>query len=478
LKNMTWQSIALVASLAWALDASGLSYSPCSDAATLPGLRGSLCAKVNVPLSHDTDTSKGNEQITLFVRKFSSPKRARGAVWLIAGGPGESGASLYPFIETLRRSFPGFDLIIPDHRGTGYSSRLCAQEESPDSVGGTALESAEWGTCFGRLINEPSKARQYSITHAAHDLRFLIQQSDNKRPTYLYGVSYGTQLVLRTLQLGKLPVSGVILDSLVPMQSAAQWDLSHRSHVVDAIGRKVLADCDLSESCRQYVGESTELVYRRLISMVAEQPQILAKIPGKNLKLFLGSLLDVPSLRSRIPYVIKDLEQQKTDRLNVIVAELEAIAKPFGSYPQSPVSIPLTSIISGSENNLRPELTLAEITQEESEMLFTSSLPPLLVKPALPLYARDRYFAKLPLHLPPTLVIHGTLDPKTPYEGATDHVTELRKHGNVKVISITDAPHFILWTASKCFETHARAFIRGRTIADGTCEFLGDQARR
>ena len=86
----------------------------------------------------------------MFLRKFPAPRPAasRGTVWLVAGGPGESGASLYPMLPTLRRAFPGFDLVIPDHRGTGYSTRLCPQEEAVDSPGGMALAGAEWATFF------------------------------------------------------------------------------------------------------------------------------------------------------------------------------------------------------------------------------------------------------------------------------------------------------------------------------------------
>jgi hypothetical protein len=46
---------------------------------------------------------------------------------------------MYPSLDVLRRSFPDFDLIIADHRGIGFSGRLCPQEEAVDSAGGTAL---------------------------------------------------------------------------------------------------------------------------------------------------------------------------------------------------------------------------------------------------------------------------------------------------------------------------------------------------
>jgi len=70
--------------------------------------------------------------------------RAGAGAGLIAGGPGESGASFYGMVAELRTTFPGLDLIMPDHRGTGFSTRMCPDEEAPGSPEGGALAGAEW----------------------------------------------------------------------------------------------------------------------------------------------------------------------------------------------------------------------------------------------------------------------------------------------------------------------------------------------
>ena len=194
-------------------------FAECPDARQFAELAGSLCALVEADGA--AEPSLDRPPVKLFVRKFPAIGSSRGAVWIIAGGPGESGASFYPLLGTLRRGFPNLDLIIPDHRGTGYSTRLCPAEESVDSPGGTALSGAEWGTCFGGLANASGHAAEFSITNAAHDLRQLILRFHDGGPTYVYGVSYGTQLVLRMLQLGEISLNGVILDSLVPLQTDA-----------------------------------------------------------------------------------------------------------------------------------------------------------------------------------------------------------------------------------------------------------------
>jgi pimeloyl-ACP methyl ester carboxylesterase len=187
------------------------------------------------------------------------------------------------------------------------------------------------------------------------------------------------------------------------------------------------------------------------------------------LKLFLGSLLDIPSARAQIPDLIAELAQGRTDTLVTEKAELENLGAMLGRYPQSPSSIPLVSIISSSENNARPDLTADQVAKEKASLLFATALPALLVSPAVPLYAHDATFGKEPAHLPRTLVLQGTLDPKTPFEGAERHVAMLKKAGPVTLLAVKDAPHFVLFTAPLCFEAAAQSFVRGGVVKAPSC---------
>jgi pimeloyl-ACP methyl ester carboxylesterase len=54
----------------------------------------------------------------------------------------------------------------------------------------------------------------------------------------LYGVSYGTQLALRALQVNDLHVDGLILDGLVPPEATQTRDLKRRTALVDQVGRQ------------------------------------------------------------------------------------------------------------------------------------------------------------------------------------------------------------------------------------------------
>lgn len=427
-------------------------FAPCRDAATHHTLAGSQCATIPAPLD---PAAPGKDTVELFVRKFPATGKPTGQLWLIAGGPGESGASFYPFIDTLRAAAPGFDLIIPDHRGTGFSTRLCPAEESPQSDGGTALANQEWGSCFGALNAQAERTRSFSISNAAHDLRLLMARLDSPGRRYLYGVSYGTQLVLRTLTLGAPQhIDGVILDSLVPLESNATLDLSHRSAVTDAVGREVLRRCDTQPECRAYFPDGAEAAVGQVLAR-GDIKELLGPRP----KFQLAALLDFPETRDMLPNVIAGLQAGDPAWLRYAQGRLTSIAAGFGDYPQGGSSIPLVSLISQSENNARPDLTAETVDREAEGYVFASPLPSLLLAGGVPSYPRDASFGVLPKAIPPTIVLHGTLDPKTPSVGAQEHVAALAAAGTITLLPIADAPHFILFAAPEEFTRRVRGFI-------------------
>lgn len=425
-------------------------FTPCEDAGEAPELAGSLCAIVETPLDHNNDESG---TIDLFVRKFPAIGESRGEVWLVAGGPGESGASFYPFLATLRRAFPGMDLIAPDHRGTGYSTKLCPEQEAPESDAGIALAGSEWGPCIGAVYQDQARAHAFTITNAAHDLSGLITTHRGEGEVHLYAVSYGTQLALRMMAVAPTDLDGLVLDGLVPPETTTRWDLSRRSEVVDQVGRRLLSPAETA----QYE------------AVLAGSPAAWAEaVPGGNLKQFMGSLLNFPELRARIPAIIAELSEGEIGLLLSTVEDRQAALEAMTRFRQSPPSAPLVILISTSENNARPDLTEDMVREEAEGALFTSPLPGFLAGDVLPPYERDNAFGNLPETLPRTLVVQGTRDPNTPYEGALDHVRRLETAGPVSVATVEGGAHLLLFVAPECFVGAVRPFINGET-APGTC---------
>ncbi|MFC4933382.1 alpha/beta hydrolase [Massilia sp. GCM10023247] len=450
--------------LGLACTAQAAGFKPCLDAASDAALAGSVCAVEAVPADPSGAAGQGGDagSVSLFVRSFPAVGKPRGRIWLIAGGPGESGANFYTLVPALRAALPGFDLVIPDHRGTGFSTRMCPAEEAAGSAAGAALAGAEWNSCFAQLNADPARTRRFSQTNAAHDLKHLLERRRGKGKTYVYGVSYGTQLVLRTLALGARDIDGVILDSLVSLQDDDKADLSRRSLVADAVGRQRLADCDADPRCSARLGEPAEQVYRRALLRAAQEPQLLAAVPGGNLKQFLGTILDLPSAARELPTLIKDIDAGKPDWAKAVLAGAERDMASLGSFPQSPSSIPLVMLISASENTLRPGRSAAQVAEEEAGLLFASSLPGYLVGSPIPTYGRDALFARLPERLPPTLVLHGDRDAKTPYDAALRHIAALRKAGPVRLYTAKRTGHYVLWADRACAHAEVRRFVLGQ----------------
>lgn len=453
---------AAVFALPVAVQASDGDFTPCRDAAVGEALEGSLCATMQAPLDPALPDAG---QVDLFVRKFPALGVSKGDVWLIAGGPGEAGVSFYPLIDRLRTAIPGYDLIIPDHRGTGLSSRLCVEEEAETSPGGYQLEGAEWKTCFDLLNSRSARTQAFTITNAAHDLNGLIGQVSAGRKTVLYGVSYGTQLVLRSRVLADAaPVDNIILDSLIPPEADEVWDLSRRSQVVDEVGRQVLAECDRDSDCRQRIGGSALDALKAL----EQDPEIAAKFPGGRPKLVFGALLNSQDARALIPDVIAGARVGDWSKLEEARGRLARFGAPFEAA-QAASSIPLVSLISASENNARPNLTRDRVAAEEAELLFTSSIPSQLIGGASLAYPRDAAFGVTPRSMPPVLVLQGDMDPKTPYAGALAHAEQLSRAGVVRFVRIEGAPHFVLLTAEACAVEAIQAFSASPNAGERTC---------
>ena len=428
--------------------AKAASFAPCADAADFPALAGSLCLRASAPLDY---ARPEGEAIELFVRKFPVAKgrRRRGEVWLVAGGPGETGASFYPALATLRRAFPDYELVMPDHRGTGYSTKLCPVQEAPESAAGLDLAGDEWGPCIGAMYADAARTQAFTVTHAARDLSGLIAAHRGKGRVYLYGVSYGTQLALRTLQVAPVPLDGLILDGLVPPEGAQQWEISQRTRIADDVGRAFLTPAQAE-------------TVARLVAHAGTQPAWLEQVPGKDIRGFMGRLLNFPALRARIPELAEDLLRNDTALLVRTVADLRTLGRALLPFPQSPPSMPLVMLMTGSENNSRTGLTREQVAKEAEGALFTSPLPGLAVDPPAPLYARDAAFGKLPTRLPRTLVLQGTLDPATPIEGARAHIAKLAPLGDVRLTTVVDGAHGLVLTAPDCFAQATSAFVSGK----------------
>jgi len=184
--------------------------SPCGET---PGL---LCSRVDVPLDR-TGVVPGT--ISLHVETLPAVGTPRGAVFLIAGGPGQGSAHVFGLgsadvANFYRFLFPGYTLVAYDDRGTGDSGVLrCPALQTSVSIDAEtdAVLAAECAASLG-------VAKDFYSTHEhAEDLE-AVRQALGVDKVALWGTSYGTKLALGYALAHPDHVERLLLDSVVPTE--------------------------------------------------------------------------------------------------------------------------------------------------------------------------------------------------------------------------------------------------------------------
>ncbi|CAF3430599.1 unnamed protein product [Rotaria sp. Silwood2] len=190
----------------------------------------------------------------------SNPQyRTNNTLFILTGGPGQSG---WTFVSLAALLFPdtyGITFILPDHRGCGLSSPLACDDNGSQNITAACIPYliSRWGS---------EGLKQFSITAAAHDIAVQIQYYQSIFPgrVAIYGVSYGTIWLDRFLQIYPNLVQSAIMDSVVNplLFSVSQYDLWPSS-----IAMRFLAYCQFQIECNQHfpVDEPPHFMLSRLL---------------------------------------------------------------------------------------------------------------------------------------------------------------------------------------------------------------------
>src|SRR5581483_5570476 len=172
-----------------------------------------ICTDVVVPLDR-SGAVPGT--ITLSVDELPPPVGTpRGAVFLIAGGPGQGSASTFDFASTntvllFQALFPGYTLVAYDDRGTGGSGLLnCPALQAAVTPDGQDLLASACAASIG------PGAPFYGTADHVEDLE-AVRNALGFDKIVLYGVSYGTKLALAYASAHPTHVERMVLDSVLP----------------------------------------------------------------------------------------------------------------------------------------------------------------------------------------------------------------------------------------------------------------------
>ncbi|OQS05420.1 serine protease family S33 [Thraustotheca clavata] len=289
------------------------------------------CAELTLPLCYSelcTAPANISNTIPVFVKRIRAQKRTSStkSLWFLQGGPGASSVNMESLMILLYNTLGGsVDMYTMDHRGTGRSSRLsctATQIETPGSSTQGQITNEVLPACIQDVNIQLGSAnstvlRSYSTTSAAMDLSNIISYLGNVN-TYVYGVSYGTYLVERLIQLANPNIKGYALDGIVSNSGSKSnkkmvfndWDIN-----VNQVAQYFITLCSSDSFCNSKFPKGLNATIVQLYDSMDSNPSgtkcasILANAFGKQnpsitLRLILSTLLQDQDLRSFIPALV------------------------------------------------------------------------------------------------------------------------------------------------------------------------------
>jgi pimeloyl-ACP methyl ester carboxylesterase len=260
------------------------------------------CARMSVPLDRSGAVPG---QVSLFVKRIRARVRpARGALFVLAGGPGQSATASFDG-DALSVLYPAYrrrDLIILDQRGTGRSGLLrCRPLERANLLQAGAAA----GRCAARL--GPRRAF-YTSRDSVEDIEAVRLALGYERIA-LFGTSYGTKVALGYALGHPANVERLVLDSVVEADGPSALYLD----TLEAVPRALRALC--RSGCGAFTEDPVADV-RRLVRRLARRP-LRGRVVGRRGRVLrravdrgdlLGVLLggDVnPVLRASFPGAVR-----------------------------------------------------------------------------------------------------------------------------------------------------------------------------
>ena len=373
------------------------------------------CTTLDVPI--DWDEPAGGT-LPFFVRRIPSPTQpSLGQLWLLQGGPGSAGWMFAHVADDFQEMAPGYDLLIPDYRGTGYSAWLGCEGDRPGSLVRRCFDEleAKWGEGL----------EHFSTTATVRDIQWVIDAT--RRPEdklLLYGVSYGTFVLNRYLTLFPDEADGALLDSVCPA-SGCDVRMDHNANLVarhsfDLCGadafcagklgtdpwaalESVFAKVDAGHCSALYPAASNRALLEMLVIFGSSDPQTLPLALAATYRMDRCSTEDVAAL--------SNLAQSLTG------------GGGFDVFPADESSLYLTDHVVFAEfweeglDRAKVEAELAELTFETGTLRQWMETKAVWPWPIVPTPAAEKRWSG---SASPLLFLNGDLDYQTHLNGLTD----------------------------------------------------------
>jgi pimeloyl-ACP methyl ester carboxylesterase len=293
------------------------------------------CGKIKRPLNPAEPTGVQIELHYVLVPSQDKNK-LDDAVFLLAGGPGQSATELAGFGRSIfanlnRRR----DLVFLDQRGTGKSAALkCAALENLDTAVTMAQSLEQLKLCRAQLQKLPyGQLEFFSTSIAVQDIE-AVRQALHYGAINLVGASYGTRVGLEYLRQYPQSVRRLVLDGVVPPS------MSLTAMDAQAALDGVFQQCESDTHCRsEYPNLKT--TWQNLLASFNDTTikvsilhprlghEVNVPMDKDTLLLTVHKTLYTPSNTAALPYVISQAAQGKYAPLMTLANSL-ALPAPGG----------------------------------------------------------------------------------------------------------------------------------------------------
>lgn len=230
-------------------------------------------------------------RLAVAIVKSSSPHPSADPLLMLNGGPGGALLSSFDYFASaggIKSQVGNRDIILLDQRGAGFSepSLACIEEyayndvtiEKPDDQRGLP---AIYRQCDQRFLQDHIEPDAYNVYNNASDIHDLIT-SLNLQQLDIYGVSYGTRVVLEVMRSFPQHVRSVILDSTVPTDLGFFANIPHD---YARVYQTLFQQCAANATCaRKYPNLASR--FYSFLAAANQHPVTMSLVDPQNGKLY------------------------------------------------------------------------------------------------------------------------------------------------------------------------------------------------
>ena len=430
-----------------------------------------MCGRVVVP--RDRGAADGR-RIALFATVVRKSSVRRGALVVLAGGPGESAtAYLNTLIRPIEDATADLDVVALDLRGTGRSQALDCPRMQADPTRRSI-------TALVDCADSPeADLNHYTTADNVHDLEALREAIGEKRIA-LYGISYGARLALAYASTYPNRVSRLLLDSVVP--SSLEPPPTFK-----AMRRVLRGRCAAACHGRDPVAAVTAVISRlrrtplRGATRDARGVRRSITVTPSGLYDTLLAADEDPALRAALPAAVLAAERSDGAALLRLAEAAARVARPdtsprrnsAGAYVATTCGDVVASFgttgdpasrLAAARTKLESEGPTSLIPFDSETALKVSPLGLCANWPLPPGSSPGVVTAPPP---PPTLVVAGDEDLRAPLESATAVASRLP--GGI-LLRVRSVGHAVLGAeGGLCARRLARRFIAALRVSRMTC---------